>query len=158
MLGVGSIPWSPLARGLLTRPSTTKSAREDTDPAIRMYSPESRSDIVMRYELNFLSTHQDRFTKLGIASSRLPSRMERVWRKSAWPGCFRRTVCCYFLRVVLRRVAVDETNYAGVSAPVVGTTSLKNLQDLVEGVHLKLTDDDIRSMEEAYKPQAIAGH
>jgi aryl-alcohol dehydrogenase-like predicted oxidoreductase len=63
MLGVGSIPWSPLARGLLTRPSTTKSAREDTDPAIRMYSPESRSDIVMRYELNFLSAHQDRFTK-----------------------------------------------------------------------------------------------
>lgn len=31
MFGVGSIPWSPLARGLLTRPLEKQSVRGDTD-------------------------------------------------------------------------------------------------------------------------------
>ncbi|KAL1942591.1 hypothetical protein VTO73DRAFT_6193 [Trametes versicolor] len=32
MHGVGSIPWSPLARGLLSRPNAASSKRSDTDP------------------------------------------------------------------------------------------------------------------------------
>lgn len=31
MFGVGSIPWSPLARGLLTRPLTEQTTRGNTD-------------------------------------------------------------------------------------------------------------------------------
>ena len=31
MFGVGSIPWSPLARGLLTRPFGENSKRGETD-------------------------------------------------------------------------------------------------------------------------------
>lgn len=31
MFGVGSIPWSPLARGLLTRPVDSSSKRGDVD-------------------------------------------------------------------------------------------------------------------------------
>lgn len=31
MFGVGSIPWSPLARGLLSRPIDQQSLRGDTD-------------------------------------------------------------------------------------------------------------------------------
>ena len=31
LFGVGSIPWSPLARGMLTRPVDTESKRGNTD-------------------------------------------------------------------------------------------------------------------------------
>jgi aryl-alcohol dehydrogenase-like predicted oxidoreductase len=61
-----------------------------------------------------------------------------------------------------------------VSAPLIGTTSLENLKDIIgiyyqcyltslthyfsAGVHVKLTDEEIKSIEEPYKPQAISGH
>jgi aryl-alcohol dehydrogenase-like predicted oxidoreductase len=37
--GVGIIPWSPLARGLLTRPfkGDTRTARGDTDWCVRLF-------------------------------------------------------------------------------------------------------------------------
>jgi aryl-alcohol dehydrogenase-like predicted oxidoreductase len=47
---------------------------------------------------------------------------------------------------------------AVVSAPIVGTTSLDKLHDIVGAVHLKLTEEEIKRLEETYKPQAIAGH
>lgn len=34
MYGVGSIPWSPLPRGLLSRPNAASSKRGDTDPYV----------------------------------------------------------------------------------------------------------------------------
>ncbi|KAG8927827.1 hypothetical protein FRC01_006882 [Tulasnella sp. 417] len=45
-----------------------------------------------------------------------------------------------------------------VSAPIVGTTSLDKLKDLVEGVHVTLTDEETRSIDELYRPRAIVGH
>jgi diketogulonate reductase-like aldo/keto reductase len=63
-----------------------------------------------------------------------------------------------------------------VSAPIVGTTSLDKLADLVgewivydsrpislirmgiAAVNLKLTEEEIKSIEEHYKPQKISGH
>lgn len=44
-----------------------------------------------------------------------------------------------------------------VAAPVVGTTSLENLKDILEGVHLKLTDDEIKYLEEPYVPVKTMG-
>jgi aryl-alcohol dehydrogenase-like predicted oxidoreductase len=45
-----------------------------------------------------------------------------------------------------------------VSAPICGTTSLDKLHDLVGAVHLRLTDEEVKSLEEFYKPQAVSGH
>ncbi|KAH7338670.1 NADP-dependent oxidoreductase domain-containing protein [Rhizoctonia solani] len=45
-----------------------------------------------------------------------------------------------------------------VAAPIVGTTSLKNLEDIVGAIHVKLTEEEIKSLEEPYVPQAIIGH
>ncbi|KAL0948016.1 hypothetical protein HGRIS_010639 [Hohenbuehelia grisea] len=44
-----------------------------------------------------------------------------------------------------------------VSAPIVGTTSLKNLEELIDAVHLELTPEDIKYLEEPYKPMPILG-
>ncbi|KAG8702429.1 hypothetical protein FRC08_003496 [Ceratobasidium sp. 394] len=45
-----------------------------------------------------------------------------------------------------------------VSAPIVGTTSLKNLEELAATVGTTLTGDEIKQLEEPYVPQAIIGH
>ncbi|KAF8607852.1 Aldo keto reductase [Ceratobasidium sp. AG-I] len=45
-----------------------------------------------------------------------------------------------------------------VSAPIVGTTSLKNLEDIIGVVHVTLTEEEIKKLEEPYLPQAITGH
>ncbi|KAF4603131.1 hypothetical protein EYR38_003536 [Pleurotus pulmonarius] len=46
----------------------------------------------------------------------------------------------------------------GVNAPIVGTTSLKNLEDIIGGINVKLTEEEIKFVEEPYKAQPIIGH
>ena len=48
MFGVGSIPWSPLARGLLSRPLDQRSLRGETDWFIKRYQQGATGDIVKR--------------------------------------------------------------------------------------------------------------
>ncbi|CAE6477538.1 unnamed protein product [Rhizoctonia solani] len=44
-----------------------------------------------------------------------------------------------------------------VTAPIVGTTSLKNLEDLIGAIGAKLTQDEINQLEEPYVYQGIQG-
>ncbi|KAG8943124.1 hypothetical protein FRC04_003204 [Tulasnella sp. 424] len=44
-----------------------------------------------------------------------------------------------------------------ISAPIIGTTSMEKLNDLVAGVNLKLTDEEITAIDEPYRPRAVAG-
>lgn len=62
----------------------------------------------------------------------------------------------------------------GVTAPIVGTTNLDNLKDILgtsflfsikasahfcpAGAHLKLTEEEVKFLEEPYQPLTIAGH
>jgi len=45
-----------------------------------------------------------------------------------------------------------------ISAPIVGTTSIDKLKDLIAGVHLKLTEEEIKSIDEPYEPRPVVGH
>ncbi|KAJ7719373.1 NADP-dependent oxidoreductase domain-containing protein, partial [Mycena olivaceomarginata] len=45
-----------------------------------------------------------------------------------------------------------------VSAPIVGTTSLTNLADIVVAIDVQLTEAEIKNLEEPYQPMAISGH
>jgi len=45
-----------------------------------------------------------------------------------------------------------------ISAPIIGTTSLDNLKELIEGVHIKLTHEEKKYIDEPYTPRAISGH
>jgi len=119
MFGVGSIPWSPLARGLLTRPLNEKTTRGTTDWFIENYlkSP-GTPDVIGRVE--------EIAKKKGISMAQV---------SIAW-------------------VLAKE----GVTAPIVGTTSLKNLEDIIGGVDVELTNDEIRYLEEPYKPTVPLGH
>jgi len=45
-----------------------------------------------------------------------------------------------------------------ITAPIVGTTSLKNLEEIIAAVNIKLTEEEIKYLEEPYKPQTVIGH
>ncbi|KAJ3557518.1 hypothetical protein NM688_g1432 [Phlebia brevispora] len=118
--GVGSVPWSPLARGLLTRPLSEQKAtsRGQTDRFVKGYSGGGSPDIINRVE--------ELAKKKGATMAQIAL---------AW-------------------------NFAkeGVTAPIVGTTSLKNLEELIDAVNIKLTDDEVKYLEEPYQPCKINGH
>lgn len=46
----------------------------------------------------------------------------------------------------------------GVTAPIVGTTSLENLEDLLGALSLTLSEDEMKMLEEEYKPLPVSGH
>ncbi|KAI1795031.1 hypothetical protein LXA43DRAFT_1091164 [Ganoderma leucocontextum] len=57
-----------------------------------------------------------------------------------------------------------------VAAPIIGTTNLRNLKDIVDGcnhipqggsrkgIDIKLTEEEIKYFEEPYRPMTIVGH
>lgn len=119
--GVGSIPWSPLAGGRLTRPVAVQdeTKRQQTDPWNSMYllGP-GWTDIVARVE--------ELAKKKGVSMAQI---------SIAW-----------------------SLSKEGVNAPIVGTTSLKNLEDIIGALDVKLTEEEIKYLEEPYKAQPILGH
>ncbi|TRM56994.1 NADP-dependent oxidoreductase domain-containing protein [Schizophyllum amplum] len=118
--GVGSIPWSPLARGRLTRPLNQQTKRGETDRMIGMYS------------------------KVKESTEAIVNHVEELAKKKE----------CSMAQLSLAWVMARP----GVSAPIVGTTSLENLHDLVGAVDIKLSDEDMKYLEESYIPQAVIGH
>jgi len=46
----------------------------------------------------------------------------------------------------------------GVTAPIVGVTKVEHVEQAVESLEVKLTPDDIRRLEEPYKPHPVYGH
>lgn len=45
-----------------------------------------------------------------------------------------------------------------VGAPIVGPTSVRQLEELAEAVDMKLTQDQVKRLEEPYKPHPVLGH
>ncbi|RPD71323.1 Aldo/keto reductase [Lentinus tigrinus ALCF2SS1-7] len=46
----------------------------------------------------------------------------------------------------------------GVSAPIIGTTSLTNLEDILGCLDVTLTEEEVKYLEEPYTPSKISGH
>ncbi|CAE7177651.1 unnamed protein product [Rhizoctonia solani] len=45
-----------------------------------------------------------------------------------------------------------------ITAPIIGATSIKNLENTIDAIDVKLTDEEIRQLEEPYVAQAIQDH
>jgi aryl-alcohol dehydrogenase-like predicted oxidoreductase len=118
--GIGVIPWSPLARGRLTRDWDDKSARSETD---------------------------DFGKKLYVKSSDADRKVvERVAEVAAQRGVSRAQVA---LAWVLAK--------PGITAPIVGATKLQHLDDALAALTIKLSADEIATLEEHYVPHNVAG-
>jgi aryl-alcohol dehydrogenase-like predicted oxidoreductase len=46
----------------------------------------------------------------------------------------------------------------GITAPVIGASKMSHLDDAVAALEIKLTAEEIKSLEEPYQPHAILGH
>jgi len=44
------------------------------------------------------------------------------------------------------------------SAPIIGITNLKSFEDTIGAIHVKLTEEEIKLLEEPYGPRGIVGH
>jgi aryl-alcohol dehydrogenase-like predicted oxidoreductase len=117
---IGVIPWSPLARGRLTRDWEETSARSQTDEfAKRLYTAMAEADRKV---------------------------VERVAEVSVNRGVPRAQVA---LAWVLQKEPV--------SAPIVGATKMHHLDDAVAALSIKLTPNEIASLEEPYIPHPVLG-
>lgn len=57
----------------------------------------------------------------------------------------------------MAQIAIAWVLAKGVVAPIIGTTSLKNLEEAVGGVKVKLTPEEIKELEAPYAPRPVVG-
>jgi aryl-alcohol dehydrogenase (NADP+) len=48
--------------------------------------------------------------------------------------------------------------HKGVTAPIVGATKVEHIEDAVASLDVRLTKDDVKRLEEPYRPRRIIGH
>jgi len=60
--------------------------------------------------------------------------------------------------VSVAQLAISWLLHKGVTAPIVGVTKLEHVQEAVDAVELKLSEDDMARLEEPYKPHKVLGH
>lgn len=121
--GVGVIPWSPLARGLLAGTRTRDGARLTT---------RAGSDSFAEHLYN----HDSDF---NVA--------ERACEVAKERGVSSAQVALAWL-----------LHKPGVTAPIVGSTKLHHIKEALEGEKLKLSDEEIKRLEEPYVPHPVLGH
>jgi 1-deoxyxylulose-5-phosphate synthase len=120
--GVGCIPWSPLARGLLAgnreRGGELRTVRAGTDPlADEMYKDDD-FDVV------------DVVRAVATERALRPAQIALAW--------------------LLGKPAV--------TAPVVGATKLRHLEDAIAAVDVTLGEDEVARLEAPYRPHPVLGH
>jgi aryl-alcohol dehydrogenase-like predicted oxidoreductase len=120
--GVGVIPWSPLARGLLagnrTRDGQRHTLRASNDPFSDSLYSDADFDVV------------DQLVSVAQVRGLPPAQVALAW--------------------LLHK--------PGVTAPIVGATKLAQLDDAVAAVDVTLSDDEVKQLEQPYKPHPILGH
>jgi 1-deoxyxylulose-5-phosphate synthase len=118
--GVGVLPWSPLARGRLTRDPDVTTRRSETDQF---------GNILYRQ-----AEEADRRVFDALAAVAKERGVPRAQVALAW---------------LLHKPAV--------TAPIVGVTKEHHLSDALAAVDLRLSDDELRRLEEHYVPRAAEG-
>lgn len=58
---------------------------------------------------------------------------------------------------LVSQIALAWLLHKGVSAPIVGATKVEHLEDAVSSLDVKLSSDDMKRLEEPYKPHRIIG-
>jgi aryl-alcohol dehydrogenase-like predicted oxidoreductase len=118
--GIGVIPWSPLARGRLTRDWRETSAREESDEVGK--------------KLYTAAVDADRAVIDAVAAVAAARGVPRAQVALAW---------------VIQK--------AGITAPIIGASRVGHLDDAVAAVALRLTSEEIATLEAPYVPHPVAG-
>jgi 1-deoxyxylulose-5-phosphate synthase len=120
--GVGCIPWSPLARGLLAgnreRGGEQRTVRAGTDPLADELYTDDDFDVV------------DVVRAVAAERALPPAQVALAW--------------------LLGKPVV--------TAPVVGATKLRHLEDAIAAVDVTLSEDEVARLEAPYRPHPVLGH
>jgi aryl-alcohol dehydrogenase (NADP+) len=60
--------------------------------------------------------------------------------------------------VTVAQVSLSWLLHKGVTAPIIGATKVEHVEDAVNAIELKLSIDDVRRLDEPYKPHEVMGH
>ena len=120
--GVGLVPWSPLARGLLTGSRD----RDGTRRTVRAGSDSYAGELYIDADFDVVDAVRAVAGERGLPMAQIAL---------AW---------------LLSR--------PGVTAPIVGATKVDHLVDAVAAADVSLTDDEVRRLEEPYRPHPVRGH
>jgi len=117
--GIGMLPWSPLARGLLagSRKAQTLRAKAD-DYAHKLYTREADDRVI------------DCVAEVAKQRGVPPAQVALAW--------------------LLHK--------PGVTAPIIGASKPQHLEDAVAAVGLKLSPQEIETLESVYVPHPVLGH
>jgi 1-deoxyxylulose-5-phosphate synthase len=118
--GIGVIPWSPLARGYLTR------RPQDKEATTRGQSDTFAKQLYSTADMNIINRVVDTAEKHGVK----PARVALAWMLSK----------------------------PYITSPIIGATKMYQLEDAVAALEIKLSDEEIKFLEEPYQPRAISGH
>ncbi len=56
------------------------------------------------------------------------------------------------------QIALAWLRHKGVNAPIIGATRVEHVEEAVESLSVQLSSDDMKRLEEPYKPHPILGH
>jgi aryl-alcohol dehydrogenase (NADP+) len=60
--------------------------------------------------------------------------------------------------VTPNQVALAWLLHRGVTAPIIGTSNTQHLEEMVESISVKMSDEEAKYLEEPYLPQPVSGH
>ena len=118
--GVGLMPWSPLARGRLTRPFGQETERTRTD-----------------------LSGQSFFKGTEAQDGKVIDVVEQIAQERGIP----------MAQVALAWVLGKR----GVSAPIVGASKVRQLDDAIAALEVRLSEEEVSRLEAPYVPHAISG-
>lgn len=118
--GVGVIPWSPNARGLLARPL---SSTVDGAASLRSNNDKKKDSWFADANLEIVNRVEEVAKKKGVSMALVS--MAWVIHRGCWP--------------------------------IVGLNSEARVKEASQAHKVKLTDDEIRYLEEEYRPRSVQG-
>ncbi len=119
--GVGVIPWSPLARGYLTRRPSERdgTTRGKSDAMAKDWYDQPSDDGVAEAVVSLAEKRGD-----------APAQVALAWL----------------------------LHQATITAPIIGATKMKHLEDAVKATELALSADELAELEKPYEPHPVKGH
>ena len=129
--GVGLIPWSPLARGFLT------GSRKADDNPKKQGAANAETSRAGSDEFAHMLYYRDQ-------DFEIVERVAAVAKKHGKP----------MAQIALAWVLAKP----GITAPIIGASKPTHLDDAVAALSVKLDAEDMKTLEESYKPKRVMGH
>jgi len=126
--GIGLIPWSPTAAGVLSGKYLKEGRLVVTESDIDRLRPNT-PDYKIYIEPPENAEIVGRVVKIAQEKGLKPAQIALAW-----------------------------LYHKGVTSPIIGTTKPEHVEEAVEALEVELSEDEIRRLEEPYRPKPVFGH